>query len=204
MAQGTFVVATTGTYGTALAQLGSPVNISVGERGVYVADTGNNRMQSFNPPVSHNLFNINPSSVRFAVTNFDAPAAVAAVDGLTNETFYVADTGNNRIILCNVPAESPDSIMTTWNSMTNRVDAGDISGAMSYFSVASADNYQHTFLSVGTANTISAMNQIGTLIPVYINDYRAEFYFTNTIAGQVITFPVEFKKENGVWKILEF
>jgi len=42
------------------------------------------------------------------------------------------------------------------------------------------------------------------LTPVYIYDDQAEYYFTNQIDGQIITFPVEFDKENGLWKILEF
>jgi hypothetical protein len=151
------------------------------------------------------LFSIDSSTIRFAVsTNFSAPAAVAAVDSLTNELFYVADTGHNRVVLCNVPADSSDVILAVWNSMTNDVVNGYISGAMSYFSVASADNYKQTFLSVGIANTISAINQVGTLTPVYILDDRAEYYFQQVIAGQTITFPVEFDKENGVWKIMEF
>jgi hypothetical protein len=37
-----------------------------------------------------------------------------------------------------------------------------------------------------------------------IFDDRAEYYFANEIGGQIITFPVQFDKENGVWKILEF
>lgn len=48
--------------------------------------------------------------------------------------------------------------------------------------------------------------QIGTLAPICVNDDRAGYYFTSTsiINGQAIGFPVEFDKENGVWKILEF
>jgi hypothetical protein len=32
----------------------------------------------------------------------------------------------------------------------------------------------------------------------------AQYYFEQVIAGQAITFPVEFTKENGIWKIFEF
>jgi len=205
MAQGTSVEGVTGTYGTALAQLGGPVNISVGERGVYVADTGNNRIQSFKPAVADNLFSIDSSTIRFAdSTNFIAPAAVAAVDSLTNEMFYVADTGNNQVLLCNAPNNNLDAIQSVWNSMTNNLVSGDIEGALTFFSVAAQDDYRQTFLSVGSANAASAVSQIGALTPVYVNDFKAEYYFTNTIAGQIITFPVEFDNENGVWKILEF
>jgi len=202
LAQNSGVAGVTGTNGTALGQFISPTNISVGERGVYVADTGNNRIQSFSPPVADNLFSIDPSTIRFAVsTNLSLPAAVAATDNLTNETFYVADTGHNRVVLYTLPADDPTP---AWTGMTNRIAAGDISGALSYFSVAAVDDYQQAFLSAGTASTISAISQIGTLTPVYILDDKAEYYFQQVIAGQTITFPVEFDKENGVWKILEF
>ena len=33
--------------------------------------------------------------------------------------------------------------------------------------------------------------------------YKAPFYFTSSIGGQIITFPVEFDLENGVWKVVE-
>jgi len=48
----------------------------------------------------------------------------------------------------------------------------------------------------------SIMNK--TLTPAVINRDSAQYYFEDAIAGQTITFPVEFVKENGTWKILEF
>jgi hypothetical protein len=33
---------------------------------------------------------------------------------------------------------------------------------------------------------------------------RARYYFVQTIQGINITFPVDFAKESGVWKISEF
>jgi hypothetical protein len=118
--------------------------------------------------------------------------------------FYVADTANIRVILYSAPTNSFDSIQSVWNSMVAHVSAGDIPGAISYFSIASQGNYQQAFLAMGTNDTISAINQIGALYPVYILNDHAEYYFTNTIQGQNLTFPVKFDNENGVWKILEF
>jgi hypothetical protein len=91
-----------------------------------------------------------------------------------------------------------------WTNMVAHVAAGDIPGAVSSFASDTADKYQQAFISIGTNDVISAMNQIGTLTPAFVGSDTAEYYFTNTIDGQVITFPVEFVKENGVWKILEF
>jgi kynurenine formamidase len=42
------------------------------------------------------------------------------------------------------------------------------------------------------------------LTPSFINGDEAEYYFQQTINGRVLTFKVEFVKENGVWKIFEF
>jgi DNA-binding beta-propeller fold protein YncE len=204
MAQDSMVMGATGTGGADLGQFSGAMNISVGKRGVYVADTGNGRVQKLDLP-AQGLFSITPSSIGYAVsTNLSAPAAVAAVDSLTNELFYVADTGHDRIILCNAPGDSPDVLQAVWNNMTARVAAGDIPGAVQYFSSLTVDRYQQAFLAIGMSDLIPAINQIGTLTPDYIGSDTAEYYFEQTIDGQTVTFPVEFVKENGVWKIIEF
>lgn len=200
--QGTFADAVTGTNGTVLGQLQNPTGISIDERGVYIADSGNDRIQSFDLPLPDSSLSIDSSSVRFAITaGLDQPAAVAALDNLTNEMLYVADTSNNRVLFYSIATDDPTP---AWTNLMAHIADGDVEGALANFSVASVDQYRQTFLSVGKANAISALNQIGTLMPVYIINDRAEYYFTNTIEGQIITFPVDFVKENGVWKVLEF
>jgi hypothetical protein len=82
--------------------------------------------------------------------------------------------------------------------------SGDFSGALPYFSGLSSAKYQQAFLSIGTAGTVSAINQIGNLTPVFVQNYNAEYFFQQIINGQTITFPVDFVNEDGVWKILEF
>jgi hypothetical protein len=57
---------------------------------------------------------------------------------------------------------------------------------------------------IGTAKLASDINAIGPLTPVYIENDLAEYYFEQTIEGQLLLFPVEFVKENGAWKIVEF
>ncbi len=201
MAQDSMVMGATGTGGADLGQFSGPVNISVGERGVYVADAGNGRVQKFDLPTG-GLFSITPSSIGYAVsTNLSTPVAVAAVDDPLTDIFYVADTGNNRIVLYNLTA---DDATPAWTGMSAHVAAGDISGAMQYFSSVTAVDYNQDFLAIGSANVISAINQIGTLRPASINGDQAEYYFQQTIDGQVLTFKVEFVKENGVWKVFEF
>jgi len=202
LASGGFVEGVTGTNGTALGQLSGPVGICVSERGGYVSDLGNNRIQSFSAPVAHNPLTASSSKLRFAISSgLSQPAAVAVVDSLTNDVFYVADKGNNRVVLYAVDAGNP---IPAWTNMVALAATGDFSGAVCNFSVASMDQYRRAFLTAGTTNAVAALNDIGTLIPVFIMDNAAQFYFEQVIAGQTITFPVEFVKENGVWKIVEF
>jgi alpha-tubulin suppressor-like RCC1 family protein len=202
ISEGAFVTSVTGTSGTAFGQFNEPFKINFGKHGVYIADTENSRIQSFNSPAPHIPFSADSSTIRFAVsTNLNQPSAVAAMDDdLTTEKFWVADTGNNRVALYALAKDDPTS---AWTSMTNHIASGDISGALSYFSSASLDNYQQAFQSLGT-DAVSDINQIGPLAPVSINDTTAEYYFEQTVGGQLLLFPVEFVKENGVWKILQF
>jgi hypothetical protein len=115
--------------------------------------------------------------------------------------FYIADTVNNRVLLYGFPSDDPTP---AWNSMTNRIAAGDVSGAVSSFCSDTADSYQQAFSNIGTNDLASDISQIGALTPVFIRNDAAEYYFEKDIEGHTILFPVEFMKENGVWKIISF
>ena len=193
-----------GTNGTALGQFNGPLHLNIGIRGLYVADTGNNRVQGFDLSSDGETddFELEASTVRFAVSSgLNHPAGVASVNNLTNDMFYVADTGNNRVILYAIAADNPVAV---WNSMIAQLQAGNILGAVSFFSVATASDYQHDFLALGQPALVPELNAVGPLTPVYIYANTAQYYFVQMIQGINITFPVHFDKENGVWKINEF
>ena len=116
---------------------------------------------------------------------------------------YVADTGNNRVVLCRVPNNDANDIMAVWERMVSYVNAGDFNGAATCFSVVSADSYLTGYLYLD-GDAITDVNQIGTLTPVFIRDDRAQYYFEQTDAGQLLLFPVDFTKENCQWKILQY
>ena len=120
---------------------------------------------------------------------------------MQEEKLYIADTGNNRVILVKLPLDNPEAV---WKNMKARLAAGDIPGALSYFSIASKDQYRETFLSLSKAELISDAKNIGTIKPVSIESDKAQYYFENVVDGHKITFPIEFAKENGQWKILEY
>jgi len=109
-----------------------------------------------------------------------------------------------RLLLCTVQADSSESILEVWNNMKTHVAAGDILGAITYFSFTSTDDYRDMFLGTGTSSTTATINQTGNITPVFIYDDTAEYYFEEVVDGKTITFPVEFLKESGAWRILEF
>lgn len=200
VANGSTVFGVSGGSGTGLGQFNSPTNISISERGIYVEDGGNSRIECFNPLPS-GVYTFTNTDLRFAFSPGFSPTSISARDSLTNEMFYILRQSDNTVKLYQIAPENP---LPVWNSMTNRIFAADVSGAALNFSIVSANQYQQAFLSSGTANAISAIGQIGQLMPVSIRNDTAEYYFEQTVAGQTVTFPVKFVKENGIWKILEF
>ena len=96
---------------------------------------------------------------------------------------------------------SPESV---WNTMKSCLTTNNIQGAVSCFSVASKEDYQQAFSSLSKAELASYVKDLGIIKKVYIKDDKAQYYFEKEISGKTITFPVDFDKEDGVWKIMEF
>jgi len=205
LAQSSIVIGTSGGSGTVLGQFQGAVNLCVGSRGIYVAETSLDRIQAFDRIKGGHGTSPTPFSARLALSteftpDLNEPNAVAPVSDFLEEKIYIADTGNNRVIKATLPeASAPDTI--AWNPMRTSLLAGNIAAAIPYFSKASAEDYRVSFISIGATALSGVMNK--TLTPTVINRDRAQYYFEDTtiIVGETITFPVEFVKENGVWKI---
>jgi hypothetical protein len=199
-------VETSGSPGITLGQFQGPVNISVGTRGIYVADTGNNRIEVFAPADSGCMSpGLTPFSPRLALSTelgLNQPRSVAAVEDALEEKVYIADTGNNRVILVRLP--STGSPADAWNSMTARLIAGDIGGALQYFSSGEVDRFQRAFMWIGTTDLAGVIGDIGPISPIFIHGDSARYYFQQVISGVTLGFPIEFAKENGKWVIVDF
>lgn len=96
---------------------------------------------------------------------------------------------------------NPEAVWTTFKSC---LTTNNIKGAVSCFSITSKDDYQRQFSSLSTNELQTFAKGLGSIKKVTVESDTAQYYFTNAVAGQIITFPVEFGKENGVWKIVEF
>jgi len=126
---------------------------------------------------------------------------VAAVEDYLQGKIYIADTGNNRVILISVPGDTPESV---WSAMKQQLVAGNVSGAVPYFSATTAEKYRASFLAIGTTDLTPIISQIGSISPVSIEAHSAQYRFDQVIQGVTLTFPIEFSKENGIWKILDY
>jgi DNA-binding beta-propeller fold protein YncE len=205
VAHSSTVMGTSGSSGSVLGQFSGAVNLCVGPRGIYVGDVGNNRVQIFDPFDSDAndttaLLNVKLSlSTQFS-PSLSQPNAIAPIGDFLAEKIYIADTGNGRVLKVALPEGALPS--ATWTDMKTSLLGGDITQAASHFSQKSAETYRRSFTAMGSALINSTMNK--TITPVIIEGDTAQYYFQDTLHGDTITFPVEFVKENGVWKILEF
>jgi len=123
------------------------------------------------------------------------------MDDLLDEKFYVADTGNDRVVLYQLTRDDPTP---PWTNLTAKVAGGDVLARFPACPSPRLNNYRQAFLDIGTNDLASAINQIGTLSPVYILDDKSEFDFTNTIDGQIITFPVKLLKRTAYGRFWNF
>jgi hypothetical protein len=119
---------------------------------------------------------------------------IGACSGMAAET-------NNVQHISLTETNSPESV---WNTMKACLTTNNIQGAVSCFSVASKEEQQQAFSSLSKAELASFVKGLGPIKKVSIEGDKAQYYFENVIDGKTITFPIEFDKENGEWKIMEF
>jgi hypothetical protein len=199
------VIGASGTSGSALGQFSGAIHLGVGTRGIYVADTGNNRVQAFAPVRNGDGVSPTPFHPRLALSTqlgLSQPHAVAPKADFLEEIICIADTGNHRVIKVRLPETSTPE--ATWNAMKASLLAGNIDQAVTHFSLVTREAYRRSFTAIGQAAICSVMDK--TVTPAVINGDSAQYYFEDAtvIPGETITFPVEFVKENGIWKIMEF
>jgi len=198
------VLGISGTAGSALGQFQGAMNIAVDNRGIYVADTGNNRIQYFDPLGSARERAQTPFISRGVVSTqfippLSAPASVAVIKNFTDEKLYIADTANGRVVQMRFPTEGPQVV---WDNMRQQLGLGNVDNALAHFSSATVERYRKTFLMIGI-NSVASV-PLPPITAAVIDSESAQFWFDQVADSATITFPVEFIKENGIWKILEY
>jgi hypothetical protein len=183
-----FEFESSGGPGTALGEFNDPINLCQGERGLCIADTGNNRVQIFEP----NARPRDPLTSRIAVgkeLNLKRPRAVAWAPSFLEELLYIADTGNGRVLLVRFPIDSPEPV---WERMKESMRKGDIERTAACFTSHSAPKYRQSFLSMGAAEMRAVAAGLPPIKPVTIQRDEAQYRFDQVIEGTTITFPINF------------
>ena len=94
------------------------------------------------------------------------------------EKLYIADTGNNRVLLVQLPADTPEAV---WSAMKQRLLAGDVAGAMPYFAANAAEDYRQLYLTFSASELNSMISQIPAISPIFIEGDEAQYYFQQPI-----------------------
>jgi hypothetical protein len=197
-------VGTSGTNGTMLGQFNGATHLSASKRALYVADTGNNRVQVFSHVEGGEMHSPTPFNPRLALSTelgLDHPMSVAAVNDLLEEKFYIADTGNDRVILVKLPSDNPEAV---WKHYVSKLEAGDIEEAISDIGSISQDKYRQAFQDMPKSEINAMAKDMKNIKPVFIEEDHAQYHFEGEVQGQTLTFPVEFYREVGKWKIMEY
>ena len=131
------------------------------------------------------------------------PGSVAEASDPLDEKIYIADTGNNRVVLVRLPADTPVAV---WEAMKQRLLASpvDVAGAVGYFSASTSEAYRWQFLTMTPTELTDSISQILAITPVFLRTRMAQYRFDQISQGLTITFPINFARENGLWKIVDY
>jgi hypothetical protein len=145
-----------------------------------------------------------PFAPRFSLSTelgLTHPSAIAWLEDLREEKLWIADTGNNQVVLIKLPTDNPEAI---WQRMKQSLVNGDIPGALSCFASSEVEKYQQAYLALGVNELAKTFSQLPVISPVSVERGEAEYYFQQPVNGIMITFPIHFVREQGKWKILEY
>jgi aldose sugar dehydrogenase len=155
-AQDFLPLTTLGRYGVDEGHFKSPTDITVSPQrsgNVYVADTGNNRIQMFS---GNGSFITKWGAYGISNGNFKSPSSVA-VDSAGN--VYVADTGNNRIQMFS----GNGSFITKWGAYG--ISNGNFNQPQGIAIIPQSDNKSNNILVSDTENNrIQMFSGNGTFI----------------------------------------
>ena len=102
-------------------------------------------------------------------------------------------------MLVRLPLDNPEAV---WAAMQQRLIAGDVDGAVLCFSALSGDSYREFYLSITRQELSAIIGQIPPIRPVTLTPDVSQYRFDQEIEGYLLTFPVNFTRENGQGKYL--
>lgn len=81
---------------------------------------------------------------------------------------------------------------------------GDVEKMAACFTSHAAPQYRQTFLTADPSEMRKIAEGFPPIQPVIILRHEAQYRFDQVIQGTTITFPVQFYRESGGWKIDQY
>lgn len=125
---------------------------------------------------------------------YEARFAVTDVQGATHPF-----TG---LVVVNSLASMDAMLRGVYTGMLTKLRAGDIDGALTYFTAGTATKYRTVFSTIGAANLPSVVDRLGTIDDGTISDQFAEYVLVrNKPAGPQAYLVYLIRGQDGVWRI---
>lgn len=122
----------------------------------------------------------------------------------------VTDTAGNHFmdtVIVNVidVTDLHNRIIPTWNGMKTALLAGNIEGALAFFTEPSRERYRQAFAEIGSANIITIFTNITEMRFKTTYGPVAEYWALRQESQGTFAYPVTFiQDESGNWKIMGF
>jgi hypothetical protein len=179
---------------------GDVPNLGADANGLYVIDSTNKRIWAVAPPATSS----GEATIIWALGNSYGllnPQSITSARSLTSQVFFVADTGNNRVVKIQIAAQGA---LTVWSGFKTKISAGAIESALADCYVTSREEFREIISQVGASQFYSWLAAIGTLTPVRVSQTEAKYSFTEDIDGVPVTYTIDFINVGGQWHILGF
>src|SRR5205823_1800712 len=158
-----------------------PLNLGLNLEGIYVADVANNRIQKLD------TFTHVPVWTCSSDLGLAGARGISVLQEPLEELMYIADTGNNRVLVAKIPKADPASV---WITFKQKVAEHDMEAALAEFSPASVGTYREFLDAIGLNKFAQDISRTGDPIPLSINSDDAQYAFHSTIDGVEFTFVV--------------
>jgi sugar lactone lactonase YvrE len=132
------------------------------------------------------------------------PTAVARAKSPVENIYFIADSGNRRIVKVKLPDNEGSAPADTWAGIRGALSVGDIEGALVHFSPRTRERYRGLFTNAG-AQLPAIVQDMGDIHPLSVTQQQAVYGVLRYDDGKPFLFEVVFVRDGaGDWKILQW
>lgn len=135
-----------------------------------------------------------------------SPLAAVRSPHPTEERYYIADSGHNRVITIAFSGSGASGpIEVAWAGMKGALFSGNVEGALLYFAEESREQYRGIFAAVGDQLGSAQQLASGPLLPLTVDQDQAEYGLFTQEEGTQVMYRVQFARDRrGAWKIVHW